>query len=102
GDLLLYGCDVAAGAAGEQCIADLARLTAADVAASTDLTGATALGGNWALEAHTGPIEADNPFTATALAGFLGTLSPVAYTFSANQTTTLQVDTDGDGVIDPG
>ncbi|WP_460826505.1 Ig-like domain-containing protein, partial [Massilia terrae] len=57
GDLLLYGCDVASGATGQQFITALAAATGADVAASTDLTGSAAAGGNWTLEASTGPIE---------------------------------------------
>jgi len=57
GDILLYGCDVAAGDIGQQFINQLADATGADVAASTDLTGATALGGDWVLEANTGSIE---------------------------------------------
>ena len=57
-DLLIYGCDVAANDAGKALISQLADATGADVAASTDLTGASALGGNWALEAATGAIEA--------------------------------------------
>src|SRR4249920_872723 len=56
GDLLLYGCDVAQDGRGQAFVQNLARLTGADVAASTDLTGATALGGNWQLEYHTGDI----------------------------------------------
>ncbi len=59
GDLMLYGCDVADGAAGQQFIDALAELTGANVAASTDATGAAALGGDWTLEASTGPIEAE-------------------------------------------
>jgi VCBS repeat-containing protein len=58
GDILLYGCDVAAGPSGQSFIEQIAAATQADVAASTDDTGATRLGGNWTLEAHTGPIEA--------------------------------------------
>ncbi|MDO8812195.1 MAG: DUF4347 domain-containing protein [Gallionella sp.] len=54
GDLLLYGCNVAEGAQGQAFIAALASATGADVAASTDLTGASFLGGNWVLEAATG------------------------------------------------
>src|SRR3954468_8158265 len=54
-DILLYGCSTGADAA---FLARLAELTGADVAASTDDTGAAALGGNWALESSTGPIEA--------------------------------------------
>ena len=51
GDLLLYGCDVASGDAGLTFIGSLSEWTKADVAASTDLTGAAALGGDWVLEA---------------------------------------------------
>ncbi len=57
-DLLLYGCNIAEGAAGRAFIEKLADLTGADVAASTDPTGSALLGGNWDLEAHTGTIEA--------------------------------------------
>jgi hypothetical protein len=53
-DLLLYGCDVAAHAKGQAFMQDLAALTGADVAASTDVTGA---GGNWMLERSTGQID---------------------------------------------
>ena len=56
-DLLLYGCDLAQTGAGQQLVSDLAALTGADVAASTDLTGAAALGGNWTLEFQSGRIE---------------------------------------------
>ncbi|TWC71794.1 Ig-like domain-containing protein [Herbaspirillum sp. SJZ099] len=58
GDLLLYGCDVAAGDDGQLLINDIARLTGADVAASTDITGAAGMGGNWTLESHVGEIDA--------------------------------------------
>ena len=59
GDIFLYGCDVGAGDAGRALVNDLARLTDADVAASNDVTGAAALGGNWALEASSGRIDAN-------------------------------------------
>ena len=55
GDLLLYGCDVAQ-ASGQQFASLLAQLTSADVAASTNPTGAAALGGDWVTECHTGEI----------------------------------------------
>lgn len=55
GDLLLYGCNVGDNGA---LLAGLAQATGADVAASTDLTGAARLGGDWTLESHTGSIEA--------------------------------------------
>ncbi|CAG1016854.1 partial Leukotoxin, partial [Anaerolineales bacterium] len=57
GDILLYGCDVAAGDIGHAFIQQLTQLTGADVAASTDLTGSAALGGDWVLEAQTGTVE---------------------------------------------
>jgi Domain of unknown function (DUF4347) len=57
-DLLLYGCDVAADAIGQGFVQQLAALTGADVAASTNRTGSAALGGDWVLEYQTGAIEA--------------------------------------------
>ena len=44
-DILLYGCYVAAGEAGQAFIQDLSSLTGADVAASTNLTGHATQGG---------------------------------------------------------
>jgi hypothetical protein len=55
-DLLLYGCDVAKSDAGRALVDALSRLTGADVAASEDATGNTALGGDWNLEYYTGEI----------------------------------------------
>ena len=37
----------------------MSRLTGADIAASSDLTGSAGLGGDWELEYATGSIEAD-------------------------------------------
>ena len=62
-DLLLYGCDVASGIVGESFIQRLSTITGADVAASVDLTGSAAKGGNWILEKATGVIEAGQAFT---------------------------------------
>lgn len=58
GDILLYGCSVAQGDAGIEFIESLAEITGADVAASSDPSGATALGGDWVLEASTGSTDA--------------------------------------------
>jgi Domain of unknown function (DUF4347) len=57
GDLLLYGCKLANGVFGQDFLQSLSRITGADVAASTDLTGNFALGGDWNLEYATGKIE---------------------------------------------
>ncbi|MDO8812197.1 MAG: DUF4347 domain-containing protein [Gallionella sp.] len=54
GDLLLYGCNIAQGDVGQAFISALASVTGADVAASTDLTGAAFIGLDWQLEAQTG------------------------------------------------
>ncbi|MGA7178783.1 MAG: DUF2341 domain-containing protein [Thiobacillaceae bacterium] len=56
-DILIYGCDVAQQADGKALVDALSRLTGADVAASTDLTGSAALGGNWVLEYQVGKIQ---------------------------------------------
>ncbi|SFJ17310.1 CshA-type fibril repeat-containing protein [Phyllobacterium sp. CL33Tsu] len=57
GDILIYGCDFAAGDDGLQAAVILGGITHADIAASTDATGAAALGGDWDLERQTGTIE---------------------------------------------
>ena len=62
GDLLLYGCNVGAGEVGHRFIDILSHLTNADVAASDNLTGSAAMGGDWKLEVSTGPIESNTPF----------------------------------------
>jgi Domain of unknown function (DUF4347)/Calx-beta domain/FG-GAP-like repeat/WD40-like Beta Propeller Repeat len=58
GDILLYGCNVAQGARGQAFLQALSQLTAADMAASDDLTGDATLGGDWDLEVQTGAIAA--------------------------------------------
>ncbi|MBF0125128.1 MAG: DUF4347 domain-containing protein, partial [Magnetococcales bacterium] len=72
GDLLLYGCDVAAGDEGRAFINALAQATGADVAASDDLTGAARLGGDWQLEVQTGAVQARD--IAAQLSGYDGVL----------------------------
>ena len=56
-DIVLYGCDVAAGEQGVAFVQRLAQLTGADIAASDDRTGSAHLGGDWDLEVTTGAIE---------------------------------------------
>ncbi len=57
GDILLYGCNVAEGEAGQAFIRQLADLSGADVAASTNVSGSVELGGDWQLEAQVGSID---------------------------------------------
>jgi hypothetical protein len=65
GDILLYGCSVAAGSSGATFINMLAQYSHADVAASIDATGAARLGGNWTLERSSGHIDVDACTSAT-------------------------------------
>ena len=82
GDLLLYGCAVAEGVSGTIFVERLAQATGADVAASTNPTGAMDLGGDWVLERHSGTVE------SLALAGvFSGGL------LAANTAPTLSIST---------
>lgn len=74
-DILLYGCDIGAGTNGATFVEELAKATGADVAASTDLTGAAKSGGNWALEKMTGVIGTYSPFSISTLLGYNGTLA---------------------------
>ncbi|MFO0701136.1 MAG: DUF4347 domain-containing protein, partial [Nitrospira sp.] len=73
-DILVYGCDFAEGEAGQTAASQLAALTGADVAASTDLTGSAVLGGDWVLEAQTGTIESQVVVTEQAQAAYGGVL----------------------------
>jgi uncharacterized repeat protein (TIGR01451 family) len=57
GDILFYGCDLAGNESGRSLVDAIAELTGADVAASTDVTGHVARGGDWEFEYHVGQIE---------------------------------------------
>lgn len=57
-DLLIYGCNFGEGKVGRTAMDTLARLTGADIAASSDRTGHINESGNWMLEVQTGSIEA--------------------------------------------
>jgi len=71
-DILIYGCDFAAGARGKFALNLLSAFTGADVAASNDLTGAADKGGDWDLEREQGQIEAET-LTASDWDGLLAT-----------------------------
>uniref|UniRef100_UPI0035B489A0 DUF4347 domain-containing protein n=1 Tax=Zoogloea sp. TaxID=49181 RepID=UPI0035B489A0 len=71
GDILLYGCDIGAGSEGHALVDEIARLTQADVAASTDATGASQEGGDWNLEYSSGVIQTSALAFADAVDPFL-------------------------------
>ena len=74
-DILLYGCDIAAGDAGKAFVQRLGEITQADVAASDDLTGNKLLGGDWELEVQTGQIKAPLLLSQKAQEAFLALLN---------------------------
>ncbi len=90
GDLMLYGCKVGAGNEGQALLSQVAALTGADVAGSTDNTGGTAAGGNWTLERAVGQIETAG-LSGPAFSAYAGVL--VAPTSQIFDTVTL----DGSG-----
>jgi hypothetical protein len=57
-DILLYGCSVGVGDIGQAFLNQLGQIIGADIAASIDITGNAALGGDWDLEVQRGAIEA--------------------------------------------
>jgi glucose/arabinose dehydrogenase len=69
-DVLLYGCNVGAGGDGQSFIQQLSQITGADIAASNDLTGNAALGGDWELEVNTGTIESSSVLDSQAIAQY--------------------------------
>ena len=80
GDILVYGCEVAAGESGKTLIASLAQATGADISASDDLTGAVDKGGDWVLEFSSGSVEAD-VLSSDSYDGLLAVPSDGLYTF---------------------
>ncbi|MBD2445686.1 cadherin-like domain-containing protein [Nostoc sp. FACHB-152] len=70
--LYIYGCNVAAGDAGEEFLEKLHRLTGAEVAASRQVIG----NGYWSLEVRSKGTNAPAPFNETVLATWIGQLTP--------------------------
>ena len=73
--LLLYGCEVGQTEQGKAFVQRLSELTGAVVAASDDLTGSTALGGDWELEVSTGVIVPALAFQPEVMAAYASVLS---------------------------
>jgi uncharacterized delta-60 repeat protein len=96
GDILLYGCNVAAGTAGAEFVAALAQVTGADVAASTDATGPVTLGGDGVLEHSSGLVEVP-ALAASNLGGLLAVAGVVTTDFrsSYDHSNSMAVEADG-------
>ncbi|OYD95339.1 hypothetical protein CDG76_10195 [Nostoc sp. 'Peltigera membranacea cyanobiont' 210A] len=74
-NLLVYGCNVADGDVGAEFVTKLHQLTGANIAASRQLIGNAALGGNWELEIRTAQMEVTLPFTETTQKAYAGVLA---------------------------
>ena len=96
GDILFYGCELAASDEGKSLLEAMSRLTGADVAASEDLTGSASKGGDWDLEFRTGAIESSALVSNQEQASYDGVLQAVAIGAEtrANTTTTNSQTTD--------
>ncbi len=76
-DILLYGSNLGTGTTGDEFMKKLSRLTAADIASSTNQTGSAALGGDWNLEktvlaVDTGEIATEIAFQASLTSTYSG------------------------------
>ncbi|MGE4503495.1 MAG: DUF4347 domain-containing protein, partial [Thiomicrospira sp.] len=85
GDILLYGCNVAASETGVDFIGKLAQATNADMAASDDLTGAADKGGDWVLEISSGEVE-----QSSLKIDYFNTLSSTTFSAPSTETATGQ------------
>src|SRR4028119_281398 len=86
-----------------QFLERLSKLTGADIAASANLTGNAALGGDWELEVQTGLIETPIPFNANTLktySGVLGFAPKADFPTGTNPNSVSIGDINGDGLPD--
>ncbi|MES2207141.1 MAG: Ig-like domain-containing protein, partial [Pseudomonadota bacterium] len=75
GDILLYGCDIAATNLGASFIDKLALVTGADTAASNNLTGNAKFSADWNLEVKHGNVEAQSVVTPEVAGLYMDVLS---------------------------
>src|SRR5712691_9627068 len=83
-DLLLYGCDLAKSENGRTLLDALHTLTGADIAASTDDTGDSLLGGNWNLEYDLGTVTTSTVLTSETAADWHALLNTFVVTNTNN------------------
>ncbi|WP_188699539.1 Ig-like domain-containing protein, partial [Sphingomonas prati] len=88
GDILVYGCDFGEGPVGQEAMNALARVTGADIAASTDATGSATLGGDWKLEASNGYVQS-SMLASDDFSGLLARTNTGPWTINGNTSTTV-------------
>ena len=77
-ELLLYGCNVAAGDAGEEFLDKLHQLTGASIAASTRRVGNAQQGGTWNLDVVRGEMAIALPFSEAIAQSYPGVFPVLA------------------------
>ena len=112
-DLLFYGCDLTSDESGLSLITRIAQASGADVAASQDLTGSSAKGGDWDLESEIGLIDSTVPFSPLLQEDYSGLLAGTVLEWSIetrleargsvlitpSQLFATDADTDASGII---
>lgn len=96
-DLFVYGCDFADNT---EAVDTLSSLTGLDIAASTDLTGNSKLGGDWSLEYTSGEVNSTSIFSSEGMTRFEGVLPAPDYSGIPNTNKVLHLDAqnvDGSG-----
>ncbi|MEG5225508.1 DUF4347 domain-containing protein, partial [Microcoleus sp. AT9b-C5] len=78
GSILLLSCNTGAGESGIKFIQKISEITGANIAASNNLTGSAALGGNWELEITTGQINTELAFEKKVLESYTSVLATLA------------------------
>ena len=89
-DILLYSCCVGAGDSGQQLIQQLTQQTQIPVAASTNLIGNAALGGNWHLDVNPHQVQSTLAIQPTTIAAYAGVLVLLVTESFAEDTLTPQ------------
>ena len=90
-NLLIYGCNVAAGDAGAEFVTKLNSITGAEIAASTTLIGNAAKGGNWNLDYQTEANTNSLVFTEETKQNYAGVLATVENTDAQTVTTATTI-----------
>ena len=105
GDLLFYGCDLAATEDGRALMDAIGAACHCDVAASDDLTGHESLGGDWILEYSQGEVETNIVFGYAVQSSWEDTLATITVTTTDDENdgdtssiSSLQASSGGTGI----
>ncbi|MEH2342364.1 MAG: FG-GAP-like repeat-containing protein [Nostoc sp.] len=103
-EILIYGCEVAAGETGKTFIEQLHQLTGANIAASAQKIGNTQQGGTWELEVNIGQITSTlalQPEIREAYPGVFATFDTATnFTVGTSPYSVTVGDFNGDGKLD--